>query len=911
MRSWIRDATLTLLLVSVFVWAGWKFYEDLNSQITHEGGEVIGEITFVENGAQRKFAGRALWGELEVSTPVYNYDSLRTIENSQAIVRLLDGTEISLAANTYIVLEWGEDSQNIEFLGGNISAAGSGTESNLQIKSEDTVIDLGDASVTLDKSEEEGINLSVDEGSVGVTFGGETTNVDENFKASISEELTVEQDAVKLKTPANNRLIVTTSAAVPMTFGWQQLTPLTGARLEIGEYKDFDNYSNFTIEDGADSISLNSLPGPYYWRISGKRPDGTSYHSPANRMVIIRDNAPGLQVPETDERFGYRTTLPDMAFSWEAASLSNGSRLQVSREPDFNTLVADVEGPDNFHTLSGLEQGTYYWRVQPRYTAADLIAYQKPEVRRFFIEKREEQAPPQLILPAAGEKINPLKTEDGLRFSWKSDREVGSYHILIASDPEMNRLLRDHWMSRNSYLLEELPPVGEYYWQVEGMDKENKPVPPSEIRPFSVMEAILDIDPVRPAPGSLSVTESFDNVSFDWESTLDGPYRTELFREGFNATPLLSKISKADNTTLVLPGPGRYFWQVSALDEDENIVLMSDQVSFAMEQRLFPPTITAPENESVFSLLGDRSLEISWLPVNDAEYYTAELTPLNSSFASLKMEATAGTSWSITDKRLLRAGSYTLRLRAHKALEDGGVNTSRDGVLAFTLDRVQDYGAARIIYPAQKQEISRLTIIDDRPSFRWTQTPVLPRQKLRLARDPNFRSLILDEELSVLTRPVPELETGTYYLQILSEDNEGNAAPASDIQAFTVSGIPPLPAVQLLQPAREEIIDMESRNNLLFSWVNQAGADYYRLALYPEDSERALFGEEKWTGSQYTINRLEDLDVGRFRFKIQAVREEDGDVFQESPVLELPFELTLPDITEIPDILSPEKQYAQ
>ncbi len=911
MRSWIRDAALTLLLLSVFVWAGWEFYKDLNSQITHEGGEVIGEITFVENGAQRKFSGRALWGELEVSTPVYNYDSLRTIEDSQAIVRLLDGTEISLAANTYIVLEWGEDSQNIEFLGGNISAAGSSGDSKLQIKSEDTVIDLRDASVTLDKTGAEGINLSVDEGSVGVIFDGETTSIEENFKASITGELKVEQDAVKLKTPANNRLIVTTSAAVPMTFSWQQLVPLNEARLEIGEYKDFDNFSNFKIEKGATSLSLNSLPGTYYWRISGTKADGTSYHSPANRMVIIRDNAPSLQVPEADERFGFRTTLPDLAFSWEAASLSNASRLQISRDPSFATILREIEGPDNFHTLSGLDQGIYYWRIQPRYTAADLIAYQRPEVRRFYIEKKEEQTAPQLILPAAEERINPLKNEEGLRFSWKADREVGSYHILIASDPEMGTLLRDHWMSRNSFLLEELPPTGEYYWQVEGMDKENKPVPPSEIRRFSIMEAVLEINPLKPVPGSLSVAESFDNIGFSWQSTIEGPFRTEVFREGYSATPLISKISKTENTTMVLPGTGRYFWQVSALDENEEIVLMSEQSTFIMEQRLLPPVITSPDDESVFSLLGDRSLEINWLPVADAEYYTAELVPRNSSFTSLKMEATAGNSWSITDKRLLRAGSYTLHVRAHKALEDEQVNTSRDALLEFTLDRVQDYGMPRLIYPAQEQQLSQLTIIDTSPSFRWTQSPVLPRQRLRLSKDPNFRSLLLDEELSVMSRPIPELETGIYYLRIFSEDAEGNPAPQSDIYSFTVTEVPPLSPIRILRPERGEVINMELEDQLRFSWMKEAGADYYRLGLFPEGSEKALFGEEKWQSTQYNFNRLEDLDVGRFNFRIQAVREKDGEVFQESPVLELPFEVTLPEITEIPDILSPEQQYAQ
>ena len=57
-------------------------------------------------------------GELETSAPLYNYDSLRTIEDSEAVIKLIDGTEITLAANTYIVLEWGEEEQSIEFLGG-------------------------------------------------------------------------------------------------------------------------------------------------------------------------------------------------------------------------------------------------------------------------------------------------------------------------------------------------------------------------------------------------------------------------------------------------------------------------------------------------------------------------------------------------------------------------------------------------------------------------------------------------------------------------------------------------------------------------------------------------------------------------------------------------------------------------
>jgi hypothetical protein len=72
-----------------------------------------------------------------------------------------------------------------------------------------------------------------------------------------------------------------------------------------------------------------------------------------------------------------------------------------------------------------------------------------------------------------------------------------------------------------------------------------------------------------------------------------------------------------------------------------------------------------------------------------------------------------------------------------------------------------------------------------------------------------------------------------------------------------------------------------------------------------------IFHQEKMTSTGYTFNRLEDLDIGQFRMEIQAFRDRQGEVFQKSAPRTLTFELTLPEITEVPEILSPELQYAQ
>jgi FecR protein len=910
MRSLIKDIFLSIFLLSIFGGAGYLFYEDLHGEISNEGGEVIGEIIFIENGAQRKFSGRAVWGELETSTPVYNYDSLRTIDDAQAIIKLIDGTEITMAANTYIVLEWGEEARSIEFLGGNISAAASESTLDLQIKSEDTVIALNKANITLDKQDGEEINLSVDEGTIDITKDGETTNIEENFRASISDIIIVEQDAVKLKLPSNNRLIITTSAAVPLGFRWESILPLNNPRFEITENKDFSELTDYELGRNSESYAIDTLPGTYYWRISGEFSDGAQYHSPANRVVIIRDKAPKQQVPEVDEVFEYRTTAPDLAFSWEASPLANGSGLQIATDSGFINLVNDISGPNNFSTISTLAEGSYYWKVIPKYTAADLIAYANPEVRRFFIEKNDSQEPTQLIIPAADEKVNPLKTKDGLRFSWKVDREIGSYHILISENRDMIAPLIDQWLSRNSYLMEELPAQGDYYWMVEGLDKENKAVPPSELRKFTVLDAILSIDTVKPAADSLSIVESFDNINFGWESTMDGPYRVKVFRKNSAGLPLVNQISNTTSMNLVLPGQGEYYWQVSVLDQNEDIVLSSPQASFEMVQRLNTPDFKAPDEEERISLLGSTPLSMEWRPVAGASYYSAELIPDNTAFPRVQRESSAETQWNISDKRNLRTGGYTLQVQAHSPLEDGIINSSRRAVRSFNLDSVQAYGAPRLTYPVEGQNISRLSIIDNKPSFRWAQSPVLERQRIRLSKDPEFSSLILDDDLKTLSRLIPDLDEGRYYLQLLSEDSKGNKSPDSPVYSFSVSPIPPLSGVKNYEPLSEQIIDMQNRDDLRFSWTPVPKTTYYRIALYPEGSGKAVFKEEKWSRTQYNFNKLEKLNIGRFNFEVQAVREMGGKIFQESSVLSVPFELTLPEIADIPDILSPELQYA-
>ena len=911
MKSWIRDIFITLLLLAVFSWAGLEFYKDLHSQISNEGGEVIGEITFIRNGAQRKFADRAIWGELETSAPLYNYDSLRTIEDSGAVIKLVDGTEITLAANTYIVLEWGEEAQNIEFLGGNISAErkGEGT-SKLNIKAEDTIIALDTASVTLDKKEGEAINLSVDKGEIDVTVGEETRNIGENFRASIQDDIRVEQEAITLEAPANNKLLVTTAATVPVEFRWNQFLPLENLILEVAEQNDFRQAARLQPSPGLTSYTKDTLPGTYFWRIRGNYSDGTPYFSSASRLVLLRDTQPVLSVPNMDELFKYRKALPDLAFSWETSGLTNASRLQVARDPGFTDILSDINSSNNFYTLREVPAGEYFWRVIPQYNTASKISFVQSDIRRFQVIYNDTVDPPELLLPAEAEQVNPLKSKEGLRFSWKADKEISSYHLLVARDDKMTDPVVDQWLNRNSYLMNTLPTQGEYFWQVDGLDKDNQPVAPSAVRDFSVLAARIYVTPLKPAAESLLIVDSYDSTPFKWETSLEGPYDIQIFRDENLLVPLLKQVVFTPSATLPLPGKGNYYWQARVLDREGNVTIASEQVPFTMVDKLSRPEIIQPEEGDVQSIVGNNSLTISWQPVSGVGYYNAELIPKNTEYPSLSNRNTSETVWEITDKTELRAGKYTLKLQAFNQEDETHLNSSDPVERNFSLSQVQSYAEPILTYPLPGRNLSLLTIREQKPSFRWTQMPPLPNQQIRLSRDPNFATTILDEQLTVMNREIPDLETGTYYLQILSSDKQGNPAPPSLLYSFDVTPVPLLPLPKITEPVEAAVWDMQVRDALEFRWTPSAGADYYDLKLLRNDTGDLVFHQEEMATTQYTFNKLEDLDVGVYRVEVQALRELDGRVFQQSSVQARIFELTLPEITEIPEILSPELQYA-
>ena len=139
--------------VSILAVLGYLLYMDLTGQSGPGNTEVIGKIVAKRNIAERKYSTQVIWNEIFKDSKVYNYDTVRTADQSETLIRLKDGTEITLNENSMILLSLSEKEVDIKFMQGTINARQTGAPGTktqkVNIESGESKISLKDGAVSL------------------------------------------------------------------------------------------------------------------------------------------------------------------------------------------------------------------------------------------------------------------------------------------------------------------------------------------------------------------------------------------------------------------------------------------------------------------------------------------------------------------------------------------------------------------------------------------------------------------------------------------------------------------------------------------------------------------------------------------------------------------------------------------
>jgi hypothetical protein len=345
-------SSLLLVLCGLIGWLcvhmGW-ISPSLRQKSLHQPAGYVSESY---NQLRRKSQSSLKWEKASLNDEVFNYDSVMTLEKSQATIRLNNKTEIHLSENTLITIE----------------PASSGA--------------IGDIKMRLEK------------GNFRATAGGQPTNIEtedgvitvaENsevdFKQSDTEGLKIEfAKDFHLVNPRPREIVRTDEDVI---FAWTSLS-------------NADSYKFILLqEDGSPYfekiIHGNSFPYRFKdsqrlnWKVIGLDQNGKTLRDSESQSITAESSPfeapeveePELRAPSSEEEetspgaWWIRLLIsPAMAaekmeavFSWKPVKGADLYKIEVSETSDFKSPLLAEKVKSNEFTWTGFKPGIYFWRV--------------------------------------------------------------------------------------------------------------------------------------------------------------------------------------------------------------------------------------------------------------------------------------------------------------------------------------------------------------------------------------------------------------------------------------------------------------------------------------------------------------------------------------------------------------------
>jgi outer membrane protein assembly factor BamB len=592
--AFVGVSTLIILLFSTLL------YFDFTKRLNVANAQEIGTISFKKKVAQRKYSGQVVWEEVEQTTRVFNNDTIRTADISEAVVHLKDGTDISLDENSMIFLSIDENAININFTQGSIFAKRGnilGDVKEITIQSQDAKVSIEKSDIQLTKTGGKDLDLTVTGGSARVQVANTEKVVAKDEKVVLekgSKDVKIVKIQLRPISPDPNKFFVTSADSVAVSFAWEAVAGNTGVYLEISRDRDFaKKIVNRRVPQNSATEQLDE--GTYYWQLRAvDEKSGGAEVSPGRKLTILRDKPVRPIQPEANKTYSYTEQPPMINFRWSSGDLATGYLIEIAKDPQYKSKVKSVETSLTSIAFGDLAAGEYFWRVRSKVQFGTVAQESTGESVPFSVKRIREIAPPELIAPQDKRVVSTeLIKKKELVFSWGADSRFASYKIFIARDREFKDTVAGPVVNTNYYTAEGDFKAGEYFWRVQPVSQGEDSAPFSRGRSFTVIstDRLALLLPMQNMDIVLKEEQKEAPVSFSWEkSSIKGEYQFEVAGDKGFATIIDRRILSTSMMTLPAMKSGKYYWRIRLLDENKSQILGSDMREF---------TISAPKKESI------------------------------------------------------------------------------------------------------------------------------------------------------------------------------------------------------------------------------------------------------------------------------------------------------------------------
>lgn len=445
MDKWLLSGASLLLILECLFFLGDPILGNLgifeaNSKST---STTIGKITYSFHNVKQKNHDSLVWQDSPADTPLYAYDSVLTLKNSSAKLKLQGDIQLDVRQNTLVVLEppKADTDKNLllRFSRGNLRGrtknqsfrmghgewsfeATPGTDVSLRSLGEDNV------EVEVAKGE---VKLNHPELSSQSVKAGEKLNIEDNAPREI------ERLNTSLKWSSGDQIkVYAYEFPAHVQLQWE------GAADSLLIEDENRKIRQHSVAKRGFSTQLNE--GSYWLRLENE-----AGYSPQLSVQVLK--APHYIYLSPLPRDRYVRANP-VEFFWMRSTQIHNYRLEISGDPEFKQIKTSITSPLPGVTTRFANEGDYYWRV----IGLDPDGFEVPSPYVYPIYPVEKPlSAPQLIYPTSPRQpaakdrsssfnlwnlLFPKVYADELKrkiiFSWYPVPEADFYLIEISSAPD-------------------------------------------------------------------------------------------------------------------------------------------------------------------------------------------------------------------------------------------------------------------------------------------------------------------------------------------------------------------------------------------------------------------------------------------------------------------------------------------
>jgi hypothetical protein len=881
--------------------------------------KALGTIVFKKLNATRRVRSALAWERMKNNSPIYEADTLRTADSSEASVCFDDGTDLELYENSMLRLDSSGGVRTLEFLGGDISLSSSKGEGNADLsglsapgrgaKAGGTYsISVGGKTISLAENSRASLSRSGDKLSVDVAEGKAGLTRADGSSETIDSSGAVELDLatgatraivrslVPLQPEQGAHLVSEGAGRAELAFSWKA-EGMSSAELELSSSADFKTISG-SANASASTALLEVEPGAWYWRLRG--PDGSL--SAVRRFDLYVEPAPAPILPEAGAELSYRKIRPDLRFSWTRAEAASAYIFEIARDRQFAKPLRRERAVMEGITVAALDEGTWYWRVSPVYAMTRLGGKTAAEIRSFEVRKRPEMLALKATLPAADSMFLVQETaEKGLSFSWQPNPEAAGYELALSPTKDMGaaavRLESERaWASLSGTAASALAKPGAWYWSVRWKDDEGNLSPYSKPRQLSGVDGALAVKLSFPPEGYAIADSLVSSSRFAWKSKLQAKARFQL-----SSDPAFSAIEweeSAEAGTLIGRQwkTGTWYWRIETLNPDGTPFHHTEARMFRVVDPLPEPHLATPGPGGSFYLRAEDSYALTWDAVPAADYYQVNLSYLPEAGGELSRY-----SATLEDTKLelplgaYPQGRYRLLLQAFGL--DKPSSTRLIGYLGSAEFSFKLIARMSLSSPASGARVEGLDARRRGVRLEWKVPDRPESSELLVARDPAFRDIAQRGSASSGSFLAERLGAGDYYWTAKGK-LYGFDVSAQTTGRFTVDPIPLLPPPALLEPAngiRFGPAELRGLSALALEWAPVAGATSYAFALYEGSAASPIVEAASLKDSAFELEDFGLLENGSYRWTVVArAYDAKGELEQDGRRAESGFRIELP-----------------